>query len=311
MRSLLVSFAFLSFFAAPALAWNALGHKVIAEIAWQLLDESTRQQIVETLRRHPRFAEDFEKKMPDDVATADQSVQDHWIFQQAATWPDMARKTQYDQPSWHYINVPLFLDGERTVPFNLSTDYPTTTTEADGNVVQATKHCLALIANPDAVVDSRALAYSWLLHLVGDMHQPLHTTALVCDYFPDGDEGGNKIPTVQGKNLHSLWDNLLGRRSRMQDVDREVAKLREQPDLWQLDTKLDIDGWIAESNDAAKSVVYDPAILQVVREATPGLKLEPISLSTDYLKAAGQLARRRIVAAGLRLGALLKQMAAE
>jgi S1/P1 Nuclease len=297
--------------ACPAFAWNGLGHKVVAEIAWQQLDAPTRQQIVDTLRRHPRFAEDFEKKMPEDVATSDKATQDHWIFQQAATWPDMARKTQYDQPSWHYINVPLFLDGERPVPFNLSTDYPTTTMQAEGNVVQATKHCLALIANRDATVDTKALAYAWLIHLVGDMHQPLHSTALVCDYFPQGDEGGNKIPVVQGHNLHSLWDGLLGTRSRMQDVDREVAKMREQQELWDVDTKLDINGWIAESHAAAVSVVYDPAILQAVREATPGVKLEPITLTEDYLRAAGQLARRRIVAAGVRLGTLLKQPAAD
>jgi hypothetical protein len=142
--------------------------------------------------------------------------------------------------------------------------------------------------------------------LVGDMHQPLHTTALVCNYFPNGDEGGNKIPTVQGKNLHSLWDNLLGRQSKMSDVEREVAKLHEQPELWQVDTKLDIDRWIAESNDAAKSMVYDPMILAAVRGSSPGAKMQPISLSTDYLKAAGQVARRQIVAAGMRLGALLK-----
>ena len=295
----------------PALAWNGLGHKVIAEIAWRQLDEATRQQIVDTLRRHPRFAEDFEKKMPADVATADKAVQDHWVFQQAATWPDIARKTDYDRPSWHYINVPLFLDGERPVKFNLSMDYPTDVEQENYNVAQATKHCLAVLADREAAADAKALAYSWLFHLVGDMHQPLHSTALVCEHFPDGDRGGNEIPVVQGHNLHALWDGLLGTRSRMRDVDREVAKLKEQTELWDVDTKLDIDGWIAESHDMAASAVYDPAILQAVRDASPGDKLEPISLSTDYLKAAGQLARRRIVAAGLRLGALLKQTAAE
>ena len=294
-------------FASRSFAWNALGHKVVAEIAWQQLDEPTRQQIVDTLRRHPRFAEDFEKKMPADVESADKATQDHWTFQQAATWPDMARKTQYDQPTWHYINVPFFLDGERRVSFNLSTDYPMATVQADGNIIQATKHCLALIAAPDAAIDARALAYAWLIHLVGDMHQPLHSTALVCNYFPKGDEGGNKIPVVQGHNLHSLWDGLLGTRSQMRDVDREVARLKEQQEFWNIDTKLDISGWINESHDAAASVVYDQAILQVIRNATPGEKLEPISLDEDYLKAAGQLARRRMVAAGLRLGALLKQ----
>jgi hypothetical protein len=80
----------LSLLAPPAAAWNALGHQVIAEIAWRQLDEPARQEIVEVLRHHPRFAEDFVAKMPADVASADKAVQDRWIFQQAATWPDMA-----------------------------------------------------------------------------------------------------------------------------------------------------------------------------------------------------------------------------
>jgi hypothetical protein len=45
---------------SPAAAWNSLGHKVVAEIAWQQLDPATRQAIVDTLRRHPRFDTDFQ-----------------------------------------------------------------------------------------------------------------------------------------------------------------------------------------------------------------------------------------------------------
>jgi hypothetical protein len=50
--------------------WNALGHKVVAEIAWRELDPATRQSTVETLRRHPRFDDDFAAKMTDDVLRA-------------------------------------------------------------------------------------------------------------------------------------------------------------------------------------------------------------------------------------------------
>jgi hypothetical protein len=53
-------------------------------------------------------------------------VQDHWIFQQAATWPDLIRGNRdYDQPTWHYVNFPLFLNVERRISVNLSNDYPT------------------------------------------------------------------------------------------------------------------------------------------------------------------------------------------
>jgi S1/P1 Nuclease len=292
----------------PALAWNGLGHKVVAEIAWQQLDAPARQELVDVLRRHPRFAEDFEKKMPDDVATGDKDIQDHWIFQQAATWPDICRKTDYDRPNWHFVDIPLFPGGQRKVPFNLSDEFPTKIDPKEYNVAQATKNCMAILKESNDAPE-RGLACSWLTHLVGDMHQPLHSTSLVCDYFPKGDEGGNKIPVVQGKNLHALWDGLLGNRSTMRDVAREVAELKQNAALWKVDTKQDTDAWINESHDAALSVVYSPEILHAVLGATPGEKLEPISLSKDYLKTAGQVARQRMVAAGLRLGALLNSFA--
>src|SRR4051794_14700068 len=96
---------------AKAHAWNSLGHKVVAEIAWRQLDAPTRQSIVDTLRRHPRFDKDFVAKMDDDAIKGDKSVEDHWIFQQAATWPDVIRKNKdFDRPSWHYIDFPIFLE---------------------------------------------------------------------------------------------------------------------------------------------------------------------------------------------------------
>jgi len=73
MRRLTLATTIVVLWTAPAFAWNALGHKVIAEIAWQQLDVPTRQSIVDTLKHHPRFAEDFLAKMPRDVATGDQA----------------------------------------------------------------------------------------------------------------------------------------------------------------------------------------------------------------------------------------------
>jgi hypothetical protein len=151
-------------------------------------------------------------------------------------------------PRWHYIDLPVLPDGPRPSTANLSMEYPAPTKLDDYNVAQATKYCLSVLAGDRAGVDAQAMAYCWVLHLVGDMHQPLHTADLVCDYFPVSDEGGNKIPVVQGKNLHSLWDNLLGRQSKMSDVAREVAKLKQQPELWQVD-RIDYENRTKESDD--------------------------------------------------------------
>jgi hypothetical protein len=157
----------------PAQAWNALGHRVVADIAWEQLTPERRTEIVDILRRHPRFDEDFAKQMPADVD------EDRWIFQQAAVWPDIARgfkgedlKT-YNRPTWHYVNFPLFEGEERPLlGVNLSTDYPTPLDPGKWNVVQAVKHCLATLGG-DSSPSDKALAYCWLFHLLGDLHQPL------------------------------------------------------------------------------------------------------------------------------------------
>lgn len=64
---------------------------------------------------------------------------------------------------------------------------------------------------------------------------------------------------------------------------------------------------LGKSHELALSVVSDPVILQGVDDAKPGEKLEAVSLSKDYLKEAGHDARRRVIAAGIRLAALLNQ----
>src|SRR5262249_11482782 len=106
----IVSFVLTVALATEALAWNAFGHKVVAEIAWQQLTPEQRRPIVELLRRHPNFDRDFYDKMPDEMLSAEKAEQDHWIWLQAATWPDLIRKTELDRPSWHYVDFPIFLD---------------------------------------------------------------------------------------------------------------------------------------------------------------------------------------------------------
>lgn len=313
-----IAFASVVLLTAPALGWNALGHRVVAEIAWQQLDAGTLQKIVDTLKRHPRFGEDFLGRMPRDVATADPATQDRWIFWQAAVWPDVARGGPYDRPTWHYINVPVFVDKSdrkalgRQLPFNQSFKYPTKGDPADYNVVQAIKHAQATIASRSAGTDEKAIAYCWLMHLVGDLHQPLHSCALVSvNQFPQGDRGGNQIPLTRGNNLHSLWDNLLGRSDRMNNVKRVVVELsdREQyGEVWDSAAKEnDVRKWTVESHRLAESFAYDPVILQAVRETPSGAKLAPITLPDAYLKAAGEHARQRAVAAGLRLTGMLDE----
>jgi len=278
--------------------WNALGHKVVAEICWQQLTDEQRREVVDVLRRHPRFDEDFVKRMDG------QSEQE--IFQQAGVWPDLARnfagedRRTYHQSTWHYINLPVFVGPE----FPLRSVNLETTPSGDSenwNGVQALKYCQQ-VWQSDASPAQRALALCWISHIVGDLHQPLHSVALFSERFPDGDKGGNSIPTVQGNNLHSLWDNFLGRSHRLNNVRRSVYDLSQEREFWEVDAEAPVKDWIEESRQLAESFVYSPEI----RRAVAGRgELEKIELSEEYLKEAGQHARGRVVAAGLRLAVVL------
>src|SRR5262245_21948520 len=120
---------------SPALAWNATGHKIIASIAFRQLTADEQAKVVEILKKHPRYAEDFVEQMPDDVRSAGDVAQNEWLFQQAAVWPDMVRsgppeKRAFNRGEWHYVNLPVYLtDGakaelENRLTINRETEPP-------------------------------------------------------------------------------------------------------------------------------------------------------------------------------------------
>ena len=260
--------------------------------------------------------------MDDNALTGDKSIEDHWIFLQAATWPDIIRKDkEYDRPEWHYIDFPQFLDdSDRAafagkLPVNISTDYPSALPRDKYNVVQAIALCREMLASK-AGPDVKAQAYCWLMHLVGDIHQPLHCTALFdVNHFPKGDKGGNEIKLVKGKNLHSLWDGLLGRASYIRQVDTAALELSNKKrfgDVWATATKeMSPAEWAKDGHNVCEQTVYNDTILAAVRNTPMGRDVEPMELPEDYFTQAGDMARRRVLMAGLRLAELLKGNGAE
>jgi S1/P1 Nuclease len=210
---------------SPASAWNVTGHKIIASIAFRQLSADDQAKIVAILKCHPRFAEDLDEQMPDAVRGADEATQNEWLFQQAAIWPDMVRsgpleKRAFNRGEWHYVNLPYFLTDaaraelEGRLAINLAMDPPAEATPDTGqmNIVQVIRFARKEVADEQASPAARAVLLAWLFHDVGDIHQPLHSTALFSTrLLPDGDRGGNSIKTRQAGNLHSLWDGFPGR----------------------------------------------------------------------------------------------------
>jgi S1/P1 Nuclease len=161
----------------------------------------------------------------------------------------------------------------------------------------------------------KAMMLAWLFHLVGDTHQPLHSTALFSEkLLHDGDRGRNRILTVQRKNLHSLWDGLPGNEAKLRATHNEAAKLMADADLAKLGESaagaLDEETWLNESRELAIGFTYSPELMGYLRnlEREGKTELQPFDFDPKYLKAGGKICDRRIVQAGYRLAAVLKQI---
>lgn len=307
--------------ASPSFAWHDGGHKTVAAIAFRQLSASEKSAVFELIKRHPRFAEEFTAKMPSGL-NDDQKIE--WSFQQAAVFPDIARtydeplKSQYHHGEWHYINAPLFLTARDRMAMrpeqhlNLDMTIPTTLA-SNSNVIQVIKTARKSIADENLDASQRALMLSWLFHTVGDIHQPLHSTAMFShELFPKGDRGGNSVNTKQKGNLHSLWDDFPGGRLSFPRVQQEALELIGNSSLLAIGkraaTELDESQWFKESKDLAVHVVYGAEVLGVLRNMErehADLEHQPIDLSDDYLRTGSKVCDQRIIQAGFRLGAIL------
>jgi S1/P1 Nuclease len=309
-------------FCLQARAWSEAGHKIIASIAFRQLTPDEQAKIVAILKNHPRYTDDFKSKMPSELTTV--AEQNEWLFQQAAIWPDVARSFQgedrkYHHPTWHYLDLPSFLTPddkaalESKVTFNMSLEPPAEETETM-NAVQVIRLSRRMLADKTTPDDKKAVMLCWILHDVGDIHQPLHSTALISEnLFPTGDRGGNSIKTDQRQNLHALWDQLLGDRAEFRKARNRAIEMVNDPAQSKLGAQaakdLNEKTWLDESHELAESVVYGPEVSGHLRSVVGEKEAPPIHLSETYLKAAGAVAESRAVQSGYRLGGVLKEIA--
>lgn len=316
LRSLL---ALLLLLTAPrAFAWNDSGHMQVALVAYDRLPLETQKAVVDLLRKHPRFAEDFVARKPRSVIGA--ALEQRWYFAQAATWPDRARdQSLYDRPTWHYINQPIFLSDEDRwhfrsagVPSNVSRSFAPGANTESFNVAQALAFVRGKLSATATTPRDRALFVTWLMHLVGDVHQPLHTVALYSQRrFRAGDRGGNEVLLTGQRSLHGVWDGFLGSGTTLGYVSRRAAdyvndpKLRAQGEM--AARELETDVWLDESVELAEAAVYDVTVLAAIDQIERGPSpLKPLAHPPQSYYTEGRAhSRRRAVEAGFRLAALL------
>jgi hypothetical protein len=314
---------------ATSFGWHDAGHKIIASIAYRRLEAPEREQLVAILRKHPRFQEDFAARIPRDLSSEEQA---EWIVQQASVWPDLARKfpdgerEKYHRGPWHYLDIPLFLTPEdkatmeQALIINRSTEVPEDEAgRLTMNAIQAIEHSKSVIADRSRPGAERAVAICWLLHVIGDIHQPCHSTAMFSRRLfsnpAEGDRGGNLVIVADRFNLHSVWDGFPGgrvdfRMPRNQAIeivnDHESQKLGEQ--AAGVTATMD---WLMESHELAAEFVYAPEVMTALRSLEGGTgtsESAPLTLSEEYYKQGGSVSHRRVVQAGFRIGAALKAL---
>src|SRR4028119_2402871 len=147
--------------ARPALAWDALGHKVIALIAWEHMRPETRVRAVELLKAAPPDA-DLASLLPN--AGRPLAERERELFLSAATWPDIVRdeafkerREKYHQSNWHYTNFFWELD-ENGQPRDVDRLRP-----QDVNIVERLHALECSVADPSRDPSLRAVDLAWIL----------------------------------------------------------------------------------------------------------------------------------------------------
>ena len=239
----------------PARAWGPHSHEVVAEIAARHLDPAARREVERLLGDRADLA-----------------------MREVATWADGVR----DQPKYrdtgplHYVN---FKRG--------ACRYDARRDCRDGRcVIGAVTRYTARLADRSAGDAERREALAFVIHFVGDVHQPLHAGWRE-------DRGGNDVQVRigrKGSNLHALWDDALARRAglRVREHADKILKTRPAPGslAWSAEAPV---AWAVESCRIVNGDLYPP---------TP-------DIDDAYVARMLPVVEQRIELAGLRLAALL------
>ena len=240
------------------ISWGSKGHRALATIAERHLSPNTRAVVNAYLEG--------------------ESMTD------AATWADEIRNEQEfrNTSSWHFLNAPLGLNKVQFSQFVIKQD--------KDNIYSAILKAQASLKNKALDNKQKAEALKFLIHLVGDAHQPMHVSRAE-------DKGGNSIQVRfdgKGTNLHSLWDSKLIDHERLNN--EEMAKQYDwanagQSKKWQADSPMQ---WLWESYQIS-SELYD--------EVTPGQTIDQA-----YYKKSIDIIHLRIAQAGIRLAGELNKL---
>jgi hypothetical protein len=289
-------------------AWNSIGHMTVAYVAYQQLTPTEKARVAALLALNPNY-KTWQGYIKPGAAPADQQM---YVFMMAATWPDEIRggttyKLDGDVPPhspeatanigytdyfqhdyWHFVDMPFTSDNTAPLP---AVPVP----NAETRIVDL--RAALSSSEPDAL---KSYDLVWLLHLIGDVHQPLHCATRVTATQHRGDAGGNAV-TLTGAvpELHAYWDSLLGVGT-TQDfaLALKAGALLPTADATAAADLNEAD-WVNESFAMAQKDVY------VSPPIGPGAMPYTIAPDSPYAQQALKDAQGRVALAGARLANVL------
>jgi hypothetical protein len=257
---------------SPALAWGKTGHRVVAAIADTQLSGLARAHVEQILG--PGESLDEAANWPDEMRSAPEP-----FWQKTAT-------------PWHYVTLNGIIY-DHAPP--------------EGDALEALARFSKTLQDSNASRADKQLALRFIVHLVGDLHQPLHV-GKCCD------KGGNDVKVSWfGKptNLHAVWDSQLVDDEQLSFTEM-AAKLERHISPQDVLTWWDINprDWISESAEIRDTVYPPPAKPVKGKKVKKGQPLVP-DLSYSYVYKFTPVMERRLSQAGVRLAAYLNALYAE
>jgi hypothetical protein len=267
-----------------ALAWGPEGHRMVGEIAERFLTVATRAQIARLLEAD---------------RTADNQRSGRHTLGEVANWADEIKDTDWGKRrgSWHYDDVPLCGAAEYA-------KYCRNGRCASAQLARQ----IEILGNERARPGQRNEALKWVVHIVGDIHQPLHAANR-------GDRGGNRVqvsffgerdnPPYGALNLHAVWDvhmvrRLVADRGGESAIVSAPVAARDRS-AWERGS---IGDWVDESHRIAGDTVY--ALLPVAASC-PNKIVDVVALDGTYYAKAAPVIETQIRKAGVRLARVLNE----
>ncbi len=247
--------------------WGPEGHSIVAQIAQRQLEQGARDKLREligsvTLSSIASCADQVRSEEPRGVCLK------------------VVEESKPESKEWHFIDIPI-----RFADLDMSRDCP------DGNCVVPKIKEFARILRESRDAGERKEALMFLVHFVGDIHQPLHCA-------DNNDRGGNETRVTffgQSKKLHGIWDSTI-----LDNIDDERLVNTLQRSItpqkkaeWEGKT---VEQWADESHDQAVTVAYGKLP-----------KRKPLKIADAYQDAAEPVVKEQLTKGGVRLGFLLNE----